>query len=250
MRVLRLGTSNDDTPELPEEQRGWKIAERMLAESAGEPVDTVLKRAWPNEAFPAMVGRWMDEYEPDLVVLRINWFWYGYESIPLWFERRMGRFGRWLARIGIRVGESPGFADNRYAQFVRRSLTKVLPSTAYFTPAELAATLEAVLRRVVRNENVVVLVRGTDGWDWAPMYSDKQMRRQHLRGLEVRRRMEAICDELHVRFIYTDRARSRDELETGLNSARWHNNADGERRAGEIDGQAMVTAWQESRVTA
>ncbi len=250
MRVLRLGTSNDDTPDLPEEQRGWKIAEQILADAMGESVDTILKRAWPNAAFPDMVGRWMDEFEPDIVVLRINWFWYGYESIPLWFERHLGPVGRWLGRTGVRVGDAPWFADNRIAQAVRRSLMRVLPGATYFTPEEVATSLELTLRRVVRNENAVVIVRGTDGWNWSPEGNVRRRMRSRTRVAEVRRRMDAICRDLHVRFIYADRPLTKQELQTGLNAARWHNNAEGERRAGEFDGQAMATAWQESRVTA
>ena len=87
MLVLRIGTSNDVAGGLPEEQRAWHIASRMLGEASGEPVETILKRAWPTAEIPDHVGRWMDEYHPDVVVLQVSNFWYGHESVPLWLEQ-------------------------------------------------------------------------------------------------------------------------------------------------------------------
>ncbi|MBI5948166.1 MAG: hypothetical protein HY875_08515 [Chloroflexi bacterium] len=243
MRVLRLGTSNDDAGGVPVEARAWKVAERLLAESAGEPVETVLKRAWPNAAFPALVRQWLDEYQPEMVVLQVNNFWYGYESTPLWFERRFGRTGVRLSRLGLRVGKSPRFADNRWAQFLNRRLLAVLPGATYFTVPQVAETVEAAMRGILAREGVVLLVRGNENWTTFPMASRRFNRRNAERNAAMSAAMRGVCARLRVP--YAERAAlDRDELKPTLTAAGWHNSAEGERLTGEFDGQAMADAWK------
>src|SRR5690349_658619 len=93
VRVLRLGNSNDHVGAVPADQQSWKVAERAFSEQLGEPVETILKRVWPNSDLPTILDRWVTEFEPDLVVLQVNNFWYGHESAPLWLDRRFGRAG-------------------------------------------------------------------------------------------------------------------------------------------------------------
>ncbi len=241
MRVLRLGTSNDDAGSVPEEQRGWKIAERLLAEAAGEPVQTTLKRAWPNEGLAPRLEGWLDEYKPDMVVLQVNNFWYGYESIPLWFERRLGRAGASLNHVGLKIRNAPWFADNRWAQLMNRNLLRVLPATTHFTVPEVAACMEGAMRKVLAHEGVVLLIRGNDAWASMPMASRGFNRRNAARNAAMSSAMRSVCERLRVPYVQRPVLQA-GELET-VNRAGWHYNADGERQAGEFDGQAMATAW-------
>lgn len=242
MRVLRLGTSNDAAGALPEEQRGWKIAQRRLAESAGERVETVLKGAWPNAGFPSLLERWMDEYEPEMVVLQVNNFWYGHESVPLWFERRLGRAGKSLGDVGLKVGKSAWFADNRWAQMLNRRLVTILPKATHFTVAEVAACMESAMRKVLAHEGVVLLVRGNESWASMPMATRGFNRRNAARNAAMSSAMQNLCERLRVPYFQRPTLRA-GELHT-VNGAGWHNNAQGERESGEFDGQAMATAWQ------
>jgi hypothetical protein len=242
MRVLRLGTSNDDAGSLPEEQRAWKIAERHLAGWAGEAVETTLKRAWPNAQFPSLVERWVDEHEPDLVVLQVNNFWYGHESIPLWFERRLGRAGKSLSSAGLKVGKSAWFADNRWAQMFNRKLLSILPKATHFTVAEVAVCMEGAMRKVLAHEGVVLLVRGNEDWAAMPMATRRFNRRNAARNAAMSGAMRSVCERLRVPYSQRPTLHA-GEVRT-VNGAGWHNNAEGERLAGEFDGQAMASAWQ------
>jgi hypothetical protein len=243
MRVIRVGTSNDYAGPMPETQRAWKIAEQILAEHAGEPVETILKRAWPSAALPPLVERWMDEYQPDMVVLQVNWFWYGYESTPLRFERRFGKTGARLSSAGLKVGNTPWFADNRWTRLGTRALARAVPGATHFTVPEVAATMEAAMRKVLAHEGVVLLVRGSDDWVRLPMASKRRNRRDATRTAEMARALRTICDRLNVP--YRQRAKlTVEDLKTEVNAAQWHNTPAGERLAGEFDGAAMVEAWQ------
>ena len=247
MRVLRLGTSNDDAGGVPVEERAWKVAELILAESAGEPVETILKRAWPNPSLPLRVQQWLDEYRPDLVVLQVNNFWYGYESTPLWFERRFGRAGVRLSRLGLRVGKSPRFVDNRWAQLVNRRVLGILPGATYFTIPEVARTVEIAIRGVLAREGVVLLVRGNENWTNFPMASRRFNRRNAERNAAMSAAMRSLCSRLRVPYAEREPL-SRDELKPTLTPAGWHNSAEGERLIGEFDGHAMADAWRVARL--
>lgn len=242
MRVLRLGTSNDSATSIPDEGRGWRLAERMLAESAGVPVETILKRAWPNASLPGLVDRWLDEFQPDLVVLQVNNFWYGYESVPLWLERRLGRAGKGISTVGLRVGKSPRFAESRWAQLANRRLLRVLPGATYFTVPDVAAGMEAAMRKVLAREGIVLIVRGNEHWPEFPMATRRFNRRNARRNAAMSAAMRATCERMRVPY-YERPTVAKQELRFLLSDGAWHNNEAGERLQGEFDGRAMAEAW-------
>lgn len=53
----------------------------------------------------------MQEYQPDVVVLQVDRFWYAYESTPLWFERRPGRAGKQLSSMRLAAAKTAWFAS-------------------------------------------------------------------------------------------------------------------------------------------
>lgn len=243
MRVLRVGTSNDSSGSLPEEQRGWHIASTMLADASGEPVDTILKRAWPTAEFPEHVARWLDEFEPDVVVLQVSNFWYGHESVPLWLERKFGRAGAYLSDAGLRLGKRRWFADSRLAIASSRALVRVLPSATHFTVQQVAATMEAGMQKVLSREGPILVVRGNDHWAKLPMSTRRANNRNIQRNAAMSRAMRAICERHRTPYVERPTV-SEAEMRKMLNDARWHNSADGERISGEVDGRAMVAAWR------
>jgi hypothetical protein len=54
--------------------------------------------------------------------------------------------------------------------------------------------------------------------------------------------MRSVCERLRVPYSQRPTLHA-GEVRT-VNGAGWHNNAEGERLAGEFDGQAMASAWQ------
>ncbi|MBK9611492.1 hypothetical protein [Candidatus Amarobacter glycogenicus] len=106
MKLLRLGNSDDIDPSVPDDQKNWYVAGKVLEEAIGEPVETVVKAIWPGEELPRKVSEWIDEYRPDMVFLKVTWVWYGYESVPRRIERIFGRVGKPVARAGVEGGEA------------------------------------------------------------------------------------------------------------------------------------------------
>ncbi len=246
MRVLRVGTSNDEAGNLPEEGRAWKIASDMFAASISEPVETVLKRAWPNESFPALIEQWMDEYHPDVVVLQVNNFWYGHESVPLWLERRFGRAGKKVAHAGFELSRKKWFADSRISVTTNRALVRTLPSATFFSVPVIAARMEAAMLKVLAHEGVVLLVRGNEHWAKLPMASRRANDRNIKRNNAMSSAMKALCHRLHVPYFQRPTVEEH-EMKHFLNGAQWHNSAEGERLTGEFDGRAMIEAWTGTR---
>ena len=241
MKVLRIGNSNDDQTPVPEAQRAWKIAEAMLAEAVGEPVETVLRRGWPNEKFPGRIEAWIDELEPDFVVIQVNNYWYAHESIPLWFDRKFGRAGRAIGTAGTKVGKWSWVADNRWAQLVSRRAPDLLPYATHFTTAQVASCMELTLRKVLAHEGIILLVRGNEDWN-IPTASARFNRRNHARNAVMSAAMRDVCERLRVPYAQRP-SMGKDEITT-LNGAGFHSTADEQRKAGEFDGEAMIAAWR------
>ncbi|MGE3074978.1 MAG: hypothetical protein AB7N24_02515 [Dehalococcoidia bacterium] len=247
LRVLRVGNSNDLAGKLPDEARAWKIAADMFAAATGEPVETILKRAWPNEAFPGIVEGWMNEYRPDLVVLQVNNFWYGHASTPLWLERRFGRAGKAVGGTGLAISRKKWFVEGRVSVLASRALLRVLPSATFFPVEEVGERMEQAMRKVLAHEGVVLLVRGNERWAKLPM-STKRVNDRNLRLNEaMSSTMRTICDRLRVPYFQRPLVEEH-ELRDFLDDARWHNGEKGERVIGEYDGQAMIDAWKATRV--
>ena len=243
MRVLRVGTSHDFSASIAEEQRGWAIAEQMLGEASGQPVETILKRAWPTAEFAGAVERWMKELEPDFVLFQVNNFWYGHDSVALWFQRRFGRVGAKMTELGLRVGDSKVRTEHRWGQFINRSLLRVLPGDTHFTVPQVAQAMEAAMRKVLAREGAVLLIRGNDHYEKLPMATKRQNRRNGTRNAAMSDAMRAVCERLRVPYCELPAIRA-DELGEFLGKAQWHHGVDGERRSGEFDGQQMVAAWR------
>ena len=161
MRILRLSTSDDLHPSVPDELRGYRIVERTVAAETGEPVETILREIWPEANLPDVVGAWLDRYEPDIVFLRVSSFWASYQSVPLKLRRsRLGAPGRALARAGFAAAEVPRVGHSRAFIAFRDAARRVIGGATYFTPEEVIERLTLTMRRVLRREGVLLIVRG------------------------------------------------------------------------------------------
>ncbi|MGH2632945.1 MAG: hypothetical protein ACRDG3_06005, partial [Tepidiformaceae bacterium] len=169
MRILRLSTSDDLRPEVPESDRIHRLVEQTLTEETGQPVETMIRVIWPTPALPEAIGRWLDSYDPDVVFFRVSSYWFTYESVPLKFERsRFARPGHVLARAGFASASTPWLAYTPVYRGARNLARRVIGSAVNFTPDEVIEAVEGSLRRIVQHERAVVVVRGaliaeTDG---------------------------------------------------------------------------------------
>ena len=167
MRLLFLGNSDDLNPETPEERRAPHLCAQFLSEATGQPCDVIARAIWPSPDLPDLIDRWLDRYEPDLVLFKITWFWYGYESVPIRIERVLGRLGRPIAAVGLRAAATPTVGHSRPFKFGRRMAHRLIGGDSPFTPKQVIEITELCLRRIIAREGTIVVAKGTATYDLA-----------------------------------------------------------------------------------
>ncbi|MEX0782093.1 MAG: hypothetical protein WD557_05540 [Dehalococcoidia bacterium] len=244
MRVLRLSNSYDFAGDLRPEERSWFVAGEVLAQAAGEPVETTVRNIWPTEALPGLVDRWLVAGEPDLVFMKINWYWYAYESVPLRIRRKLGLFGRPLASAGENAAKIGWLSRTWAFQRSRRLVHRLMGGDSFFSEADVVERTKLVIRRIVTNEDRVVVVRATGaGRDDTGTLAD-YFERYQARTNRVEREIAAFCAELGVHFSSPD-LHAREDQDLGGGDG-LHKGARGYRVVGEDEGAAMVAAWRAS----
>lgn len=249
MKVLRLCDSDDFDEAIAVESRVWSVAQRVMEAELVTDVETVPRLIWPTVDLPDRVERWLDEYQPDFVLLKVNWYWYGYESVPLRMERLLGRrVGGMVAKAGLRAADSPRVGRTRVFKRLRRFAHGVIGGDSPFTTAEVIEVMEAVMRRVIARENVVLLVKGIgragNRDDPATGYYSERFGRKVT---TVQGSLRRLCEELHVAWIDPTTSGStgfRDpdqEQGDGIHRGEW-----GYRKVGEREGLAMAEEWKRS----
>ena len=245
MRILRLTNSNDFAGDVADGDRSYRAVEAAMEAAFGEPVETIRKVIWPADDLPDIVERWVVQYRPDIVLLKPNSFWYAYESVPARVRRKLG----WLGRAGQSVGDS-GF---RAARQPWLAYNPVFPKFRYVAQATIGgdthlpveyclANMEAVIRRVLRHEDTVLVVRGSRGGRDRPELPKKVAARNDARRAQFRAGMERICAELSVPLLSKSERRKYD---TSVYQAdRFHANAAGHAQQGEFEARGMVEAWR------
>lgn len=196
MKVLWLTNSDDVGDTVPEDQRSFRVAARLVEAATGEPVEVTPRVIWPSAQLPDLIDEWIERYEPDIVVFKINGFWYLYPSIPLQVERMFGRrMGRPVARAGLKAAATPWIAHRAVFHLSRRLALKAMHGATHFSPQEVAELVERCTRRIVRHEEVGLVMRGQlAGWRNAPPGAE----------LFVHKKVAALCDELHVIYLARD----------------------------------------------
>jgi hypothetical protein len=170
MKVLWLGNSDDVGLVLPgAARRSIEIAQQQLEQDIGEGVEVVGRVIWPSPNLPDLVGEWMVRYEPDVVMLKINGYWYLYPSVPLRLERALGRFvGRSIGAAGQKTAEIRWLAHTRAYHALRRLARRTVGASTYFSPEEIADLAERCIRRGLQQEHVGVVVWSSVGaWEGA-----------------------------------------------------------------------------------
>lgn len=242
MRILRLTNSDDMNESIPLEQRSVAVAERLIGERLGEPVETVMRVIWPDREVAEVVDGWLKRYEPDVVFIRASSYWYTYESVPLRIQR-MGKWGLpFLGKAAAEAATNPMLANNAPFRFARRMAVRTIGGDTYFTPEGAAATIEAILRRVVAHESVVAVLRG-------PMHAHNAsgtasgLARSKQKNARFTALVAQTCADLYIPFVpVAHLADTTEQLEDGV-----HTSGAGQRVLGEVEGEAIVAAVLESR---
>jgi hypothetical protein len=244
VKILKLCTSDELAPGIPEGQRAYQVAERVIHDATGEAVETTLRVIWPSPQLPDLLDQWLDKYGPDLVLFVVSPFWMTFESTPLKLQRRFGKAGQKLGQMGARVGGHPKVSETRAAMAARRLLISTIGGDFYFEPEEISELTDACTRRVLARESVGLVIR-------APLTAtglhgnESSMRRASERRQRTARLLRELCEQVHVTFVdrhpsMTDEA---DRFEARADLV--HSDVRAHRRRGELEGAALVEAWRQ-----
>ncbi|MGE3073539.1 MAG: SGNH/GDSL hydrolase family protein [Dehalococcoidia bacterium] len=240
MKILRLTNSSDIHPGVTPEQRSPAVCERVISEALGEPVETVVKTMWPTPAFSGVLGRWLEQYEPDVVFIRLSSFWVAYESVPLRIQRKLGRAGTPIAAAGLRLGDRPWLVERGVYKGGRKLVVRTIGGDTHFTPAEVGAVFDAVFRNIAAKESILPVVRGTNLLlNSAGTKSGMQRTKQRVAALN--HETEAACIRHHVTFFPEPPAEALSDSRLG---DELHDSPEAHERLGIDDANAILEAWR------
>jgi hypothetical protein len=245
IRVLRLTNSDDFNADIPPELRAAAIGDRMLKEATGQEVETVSRHIWPTSALPALIARWVDQHEPDLVLIRVASYWFTYESVPLKIERALGPWSRRLTKVGNRAAESRVIGHSRAFKLLQKAALRTIGGATLLTADETVAATESYLRPVLAREGVGVVVRGPRT-PFGMLRSQAGMRKSEQRRQYVNRKLADLCEKYHVTFTAFE---TMDEVTNpALRMADFvHTNEGGQQQVGAMEGEALVREWQRTQ---
>jgi hypothetical protein len=239
VKVLWLTNSDDlgQASPVPEEQRSYRLAARRFEERTGEPAEMIPRVIWPSPKLPGLIDEWIERYEPDMVMFRINGYWYLYHSVPLQIERALGRVGRPVARAGTKISKTPWIAHTLAYHYARKGATRVFGGATYFHPDEITELVDVCVRRILQHEQLMLVVRDQLG-DWDDVD----------RWYYVHRKVSALCESLHVKYV--GRNPFGPEQQPGNlydKGDRFHTNALGQAWYAEKESEAMAEVWLATR---
>jgi hypothetical protein len=241
MKLLWMGNSGNAFGAVPEESRSHSVAARILSEAAGEPVEVILKRAWPTPDFPSIVERWMGRYEPDAAFIHVPAYWFMYESVPLKLERKFKRVGKPLGDAGLRAAKVPWLAGTPVFRAGRKLAQLTIGGATNFEPEQVVESVSAALRVMVRSEDLALVVRGPRN---AVDFSASRRRRAwgEARRQIVERSLRELCEDLHLVYYGSETSMAGIEERTQLFDGLHSDEAD-HIRLGETHGALLAQAW-------
>ena len=245
MKVLILGNSNDTGSFVPEDAKRQYILRDQLAAEFGEPVEVFVRNAWPNDRMVGYVERAVDELQPDLVYVNVSSYAYTYESLPLRVKRLFGRLGEPIGDAGMRLADSRKWSHNAVFRGLRRIGQMTVGGDTHFTPEEVLARYEELIRVLLRHEGTVVAVKGPMGR--TKRGTARERVRKEARRQRVHQPLKKLCEQLHVYYAGNDQpAYLTDPLKRkGLRVGDGlHSNAAGHRDSAERHYEILREAWR------
>jgi hypothetical protein len=203
MRVLLLGASNDTGDWFEGGRKRHEIVRDRLAAEYGEPVEVINRSMWPRGDMASTVENWMGRYEPDVVYLSVQSYWFSYESVPLRVQRLLGKFGPWFGNAGFRFAESPRWAYNPVFRGVRRALRATIGGDPHFTTGQVIERVSDCIRVVIKHEGVVMVVKGPHSRSNYATRPGSAARKERQR-MAVHTALEELCRQLHVTYNGSD----------------------------------------------
>lgn len=240
VKILRLTTSDENAGHQEPGSSAAEVAARVIETTTGEKVETFTR----SPGLPALVDRWLDTYEPDIVLLKVNSFWFNYLSVPLLLERKLGPLGKQLNRTGVRAGETPWLNRSRAFRATRQGLVRVLGGATYFTPDEVITSMKDSARRVLAREGMGLIIQGPES-RMNHLLPPKAARAHERRRLKVHHGMRKFAEEVHVPFFGQDVLPTKAEIAATVGADQLHMNSAAARKTGEKQGEVISALWRE-----
>jgi hypothetical protein len=239
MRVLWLGKSEDIRTELPDEERYITVALRTFEELTGEHPEATVHRIWPKPNLPDLVEGWMRELQPEFGAVRLNPFWYDYETVQRGAQGRFRRAGPIISSAADRLTRNPRVRNSSPLRLLRKAAGRATGRRAEFTTDEVLTRTETALRRILKHEDVGLVVLASDG---GRVYQLEPWSRSEELQQYVDAGMRKLCESLHVPY-RVRRHYTREELRPMVLPDELHLNAHGAKIVGEADGRLVAEAW-------
>lgn len=201
MKILRFGSSNDTVTRYVAGEPRDVVIQRTLERELGEEVVVVTKAIWPNERFPTLLARWLDEEQPDVVTIPVIGYWFNFESVPLKLERGFGRLGAALGTTGKRAASLPWLAHNPAFRGARTLAQGTVGGATHFSCEAVIECIAECVREVARREGIVLIVQGPFGGQHLAGSSRRAVRREERRRQLVNAGIRDVCARHHVAFI-------------------------------------------------
>lgn len=215
------------------------IAGKLLEAECGEPVELTARVIWPSDDLHEVVGRWVQRYEPDVVMFKLDGYWYLFNSLPVRVEQALGRVGGGRVRgWGERAVRHAWFRRSWPYRGARAVAKRSLGTATNFSPEYVADVTERCVRTILAHEGTGLTVWGQTGpWAGAPAGAQAFMYR----------RMSALSAKLHVSYVAWDPAtpppgRKGFQLEDGI-----HRNKAGHEFFALREAHSLRLAWESVR---
>ncbi len=242
MKILRLGVSHDARDDIPFDERQHVIAERKLEEATGLEWDTVLKSMWPTAQLPALVERWVEREEPDMVLLFLAGYWASWGSTAVRLERRLPFVGKHAADLARKVATSESAKPHRTLDRLRGVASAAIGVDFNFEPDELVSRFETITRQLLRNGHFLTPGGGRGRPPRRP--TKRQTRQSIARYSLFARGIEELCRQLHVEFLPYEHLPEDQKFSDRVPGDPAHYTVEGARRHGIREGELMIRAWQ------
>ena len=193
--MLRLGNSMDAITEVPDEGRVYRLVERYFEEVTGEPCETTYRQIAPRDTMPAIMDRWVREHRPDVALIILSQYWYGFASAPKKVEETFGAAGRRLGLIGYRLAMTPWLANNSVFRGLRRLARRTIGVEYHFEPEAVVEVMKACMTTIQERHPEVAIALWSEPIDVMHLDDERQLNTLRARRRRVHDPLRAFCQE-------------------------------------------------------
>lgn len=211
------------------------VARRHLEALTGETVEITARVIWPSDALPGIIADWLDRYQPDVVMFKLDAYWYLFPSLPLRVENLAGRLlGKHVRKVGESAARREWLSRSAPYRWLQKRAIGAIGQATFFSPQEVAQVTERCIRTVVAREDIGLTVWGQTG----PVTSGPAGAQEY-----VYRRIQGLCSQLRVLYVAWDPATPQPPKRNFHDRDPLHRNAAGHAWFGEREARSLKMAW-------